>query len=568
MLLSDTWRYLNNGTWDELSSNGPSGRSGATLVTDHEGSQILLFGGVLSFGEFSAEVWRLNKNWNWTQLEPIGELAPRRGHAAIMVPETQWMWIIGGESDQGGNAVAALSMVNPDKPKWIAGLPDGPGWRWGLAAAYVPGPVADSSGHIVVFGGTKQDESLAQKTWVLDLGEMGWIPVEAGNPPLRRDHRMVHHDGAVYLFGGANLVGTALGDLWRFDVQKLEWTPLDTEGGPPARRLAAWIDREKSILLMGGSDGNKLFQDAWVFKPESQEWTELVAPAYPSHRSGALMEEMADNSVLLYGGYGTDDLGSVTLNDRWRFDPGPPGGWAHLGNMGPKRVGAALAYDPAGDRIFVHGGKEKVFDGTGEAALWTIHKDGSVDKSTKVASPLFGHSAAWDGVGKRLFLVGGMLNAETPGYQLVAVHEDMSTELLSAASPDSKEYFDELLVGARGFFHFENGNQLLMTTDNGLVLSFDLATHQWTELVAAGEIDTEKLGEPFLVPQGPNLLMGMNWIDLNDGSVQKVAVTTQPKSFEYSMGAYLQSSAKAYLFSGGLYPHRNSFWSLDFGCAE
>ncbi|HIA03942.1 MAG TPA: hypothetical protein EYN66_18910 [Myxococcales bacterium] len=576
----DTWRYLGNGTWDELNTSGPGIRTGATLVTDFVGKRLLLFGGLTAGGSASDEVWQLDTDWNWLKLAPTGELPGYVDHAAVMVPETQWMWIVGGTNTGGGKAVTALSFADPDNPKWISGLPDGPGWRAGLAATYVPANDDSSQGHIVVFGGQLPDGTLSAQTWVLDLAELGWIPVFGAGPPPRRDHRMALMDGKVYLFGGVGSDGATLGPLWRFDIQKLEWSQVDLLDGPSPRRLAALIPRSDGLLLLGGSDGETIHQDAWLFASDTQTWTELESAAYPSPRLDAFMDVMSDgSSLLLYGGWAPDGDGESYFNDRWQFNSSKGGGWSYLGNDGPLQRKAAVAYDAKGGRLMVHGG-QAMGSALASAGLW-IYQDGAWNEIKTTSSQklplLHEHGAAWDMLDDRLFLFGGQVQG-VKSIKLWVVSDDSQLEEFETVAGviDTQLLNESNVTTSPALVHHAEGNQLILASRLGLeIFTLNLATKTWTQ-VALANPDLTISTQIFLEPHGARLLagtgtkpsVGMSWINLATHSASVFPVSTAPNSFWGTAGVYLPKGGKAYVFGGQSFLNkpRNTFWSLSFDC--
>jgi N-acetylneuraminic acid mutarotase len=190
--------------------------------------------------------------------------------------------------------------------------------------------------------------------------------------------------GSLWLFGGEGYDASGnfgyLNDLWKFDPSSSEWTWISgsstissagidgvygqkgvaASGNVPGGRWNAvgWVDRSGNIWLLGGEglDSNGLYgdlNDLWKFNPASEEWTwisgsqtlpanykgqpgvygSLGTPAaanIPGGRWGASSWTDAQGHFWLFGGEGSDELGSVIqgntiwegqLNDLWEFDP-------------------------------------------------------------------------------------------------------------------------------------------------------------------------------------------------------------------------------------------------------
>jgi N-acetylneuraminic acid mutarotase len=174
--------------------------------------------------------------------------------------------------------------------------------------------------------------------------------------------------GKLWLFGGwgYDSAGTRdnLNDLWRYDPATLEWTWISgsdfvgqagtygTQGVPassnvPGGRLggASWIDSSGNLWLFGGvgldsaSVDSDFLNDLWKYDPATLEWTwvsgsNLINQAgtygtmgtadpsnVPGARYGPVTWADSHNNLWLFGGYGDDSAGNLSvLNDLWKFD--------------------------------------------------------------------------------------------------------------------------------------------------------------------------------------------------------------------------------------------------------
>lgn len=104
-----------------------------------------------------------------------------------------------------------------------------------------------------------------------------------------------------------------------------------------------------------GSDVVVLFPDrvghTWLY---DGQWTDLGAIG-PSRRSNvAMAADLADSSVLLFGGI----IGATFSDEAWRFRrEGAAGSWTQLDEPGPSaRAGGAAAWDPVARDVVVVGG--------------------------------------------------------------------------------------------------------------------------------------------------------------------------------------------------------------------
>ncbi|KAK6111314.1 Galactose oxidase central domain family protein [Brugia pahangi] len=194
----------------------PAGCAAYGIVCD--GTKIYLFGGMVEYGRYSADLYELQASkWEWKRLRPwppkTGQPAPcaRLGHSFTLA-SNQVCYIFGGlanASDDPKNNV----------PRYLNDL------------------------------------------YVLDLNKannLQWeFPDTYGSPPPPRESHsavIVENNGEhrrMIIFGGMN--GCRLGDLWFLDLISMTWTKPEIGGIPPLPRSlhSANIIAERMIVFGG-----------------------------------------------------------------------------------------------------------------------------------------------------------------------------------------------------------------------------------------------------------------------------------------------------------------------------
>jgi len=142
-------------------------------------------------------------------------------------------------------------------------------------------------------------------------------------------------------------------DMWRFDPLPNLWvllfgnvsanpTGFDVSdyGPTPAARdsFGIVVLKNDSVMLFGGFisfnfiDGAVIANDMWRFDPLINVWTLLFGNytqvpgiytpgGYPGSRYSQAMILLENDSMIIFGGYGTDvNNGLGQLNDLWRYD--------------------------------------------------------------------------------------------------------------------------------------------------------------------------------------------------------------------------------------------------------
>lgn len=199
---------------------------------------------------------------------------------------------------------------------------------------------------------------------------LGWSPV--GSPAGRESVNMVYDiaDGYVVLFSGGSS-SDVQGDTWIF--QNGAWQELNLAVSPPPRDGAymSYDTHDGYVVLFGGwggYNGPYEYGDTWAFS--GGLWHLMIAqnsctgtsgsePCPSARDSGVMADDVYDDYVVLFGGYGP-------LGDTWRYEAGK---WAQIipatectWDNGTKacpepRQDGVMAWDPALAEDILWGGE-------------------------------------------------------------------------------------------------------------------------------------------------------------------------------------------------------------------
>jgi hypothetical protein len=220
----------------------------------------------------------------------------------------------------------------------------------------------------------------------------------------------------LYMFagaGGAQVEWQDLSDLWVYTnagSSGAKWTfisPGSTAPGP--RHHGAWSCGGGYCVASGGVPR---YDETWVFSESSASWTQLNCSrrvACPPRRWAAAMAyDPSHGSHLLFGGEYNG-----TLADTWSFSTGAMKWTKHgSGSVPAARYWAAAAFVPLIDNVVLFGGFDVYADVFNDMYFW----DGSawvpvaqvVDGTLAAVPTLMNHSMAWDPIGNRLVVTGGL----------------------------------------------------------------------------------------------------------------------------------------------------------------
>ncbi|XP_077091047.1 host cell factor 2 isoform X2 [Siphateles boraxobius] len=192
-----------------------------------EGTRILVFGGMVEFGQYTNSLYELQASrWLWKKLKPrppknASPPCPRIGHSFTL--HANKCYLLGG-------------MANDSE---------------------------DPNGNIPRYLDDFYELELQAQS-----GVKGWsIPeTKGGGPSARESHSSVMYCGKggsapkLYIFGG--MCGHRLNDLWQLDIETMTWSLPPTRGQPPLPRS----------LHTSNVIGNKLYVfGGWVPVGEEEE---------------------------------------------------------------------------------------------------------------------------------------------------------------------------------------------------------------------------------------------------------------------------------------------------------
>jgi len=286
-ITSDTWKFsVTENNWNEItdSETVPDARCHHTLVSDANGTDILMFGGFNISGRFN-DTWRFNTdNGQWTELDVQGRLPDRRClQSSAYIESTGQMFVYGGISGGGalsGDFFEDTWLFNTQNAEWEEiTTENSPGKLSGAVAFY------SSVENSVFLWGGKQVNSYPVQLWEFDVDNLTWSTVETGGtaPVGREDPTYFWNDETqtLYLTHGANenVTGVHPEDSFELDLNTLTWTEIENQEIPPVRwRSSVVFDPESQTgYMFGGWLGfnQENMNDTWQYDFENREWTQL-----------------------------------------------------------------------------------------------------------------------------------------------------------------------------------------------------------------------------------------------------------------------------------------------------
>jgi len=365
-------------TWTLLDPSGtpPSAYAVRSAVLDAERRQIVV-----------PPYWTLtlDDDPTWTDLRtpsPVeasvppddGARLPDTGSASASTPVdplflTGYVAGFDGRRDRVVLCGGAVSwpwgpMGDPLDDAWAINLDPAPGtpiWEELSPAGVSPSARGFSSAvrdrdRLILFGGARWAEP-SNEAWTLPLeGPAVWSKLEpAGDPPAPRRRHAAIVDPVrrrMIVFGGLTGTGpegSPLDDTWALSLQgRGTWTQLFPAGAPP--------DAGGGYMSIYDPEGDRMLVTSgartWALDLDTPAWSELApaGPLPPWRWGGTAVYDSRRDRLLLPSGAtynGQVDLWALSL----RGDPT----WTNLG-PGLTRTSAVAIYDPARDRIVVHGG--------------------------------------------------------------------------------------------------------------------------------------------------------------------------------------------------------------------
>ncbi len=447
-------------SWVQATPSGtaPPPRSGHSAIYDPNGDRMIVYGGIHKnhSPETYNDVWALslgNPLW-WSQLY-VGttssvQVPPIYGHGAVYDPIRARMVVFGGLTSPGGlyyNDVWSLSLTGP--MAWSLLTPTGvlPAPRFGAGVVYD----ADLDA-LEVFGG-QGTSGLYDDTWRLPLSGGAWQEIPAGGSlPQPRDFPVAQwidsRSEFVLLGGYSGIFFMPSGELWRLPATTVtSWQPdtlveSDTTGiyvpfGPPgaARVVDAVLDAPRRRIVVFGSPVSSPMNDVWAFELDSRTWVNITpAGPAPAARTSAnvVYDPFGERMIVMYGMSAANP--SQMLDDVWALSLGDSSGWTQFPVTGmTPRIGAALAFDPARNRVVIWGGKDE--NGLLYGDTWQLVLTYGVPflqqyfPYGQAPAPRVWAAAAYDPLFDRILIAGGLVAADDArsnswgGVNLYAIDE-------------------------------------------------------------------------------------------------------------------------------------------------
>jgi hypothetical protein len=271
---------------------------------------------------------------------------------------------------------------------------------------------------MIVFGGAVGQNDV----WELDLsGTPEWNQLApAGTLPSGRiDHAAIHDlpRGRMVFFGGFD--GMRRNDVWALDLSGgTAWSELTPTGSPPSARSdhVAIYDRPNDrMIVFGGLHSSGYSNDVWELSFAGvPHWTQLFPSGTPPVSRGghAAIWDPIRRRMIVFGGVG----GGSYRNDVWALSLTGDPHWTELvpsGGPPQGRYAPTAIYDPARDRMIVHGGMYRVtFDPIALGDVWALSLSGSptwteLAPSGTPAGGRWNHSAVFDPVEDRMLVFAG-----------------------------------------------------------------------------------------------------------------------------------------------------------------
>ena len=409
-------------TWTNLTPSGtPSFARYPAVAYDSLRHAMVLQGGLATTSTYST-AWSLDiASLTWTQLPDEPNSGGRFWHTGAYDEIRDQLVVLGGRDyARVQNSTMGVLSLAPS-PTWIsspAAISDAAGPNARRGAVLVNDAL---NNRVLLFGGGTSD-GLMNDLWALDRTTPGpWVRLTAtGTLPSARAYAASCYDSInnrVILFGGESSSGK-LNDVWTLDVATLTWQlhSIGTGPSPRSRTSIAYEPAGNRVLLFAGSTSapnNEYWEYAF-----GAGWTQPTTTGTPpSARFGhGGVYDSGNNRFVIFCG----ENASVQTNDVWELDlsMGTPA-WTDISAVGTSplvRTRFAMAATPAGDTVYVSGGKRTYaelgdtwrLDLSGAVAVWT-----QVATNTGNPTERFEHAGCLDNAGRLVIGTGNFVGKQT-----------------------------------------------------------------------------------------------------------------------------------------------------------
>ncbi len=303
-------------TWQLVSTSGPSPRRNHAMAYDSARQKVVLFGGAVGYGEDSVplgDTWEWDGQ-TWTQVTTSGPSA-RSGCAMAYDPVKQRAVLFGGRNQY----ITGVSeeFLN-DTWEW-----DGSTWSYmgtgGPSRRDEHGMVYDSNrNRIILFGGSDNPKSFRRDTWEWNGQQWTLLADDAAGPigghGTGREGFGMAYDTIrqrVVIFGGHDDANN--GDTWEWNGAN--WS-LVSETGPESRRMSAMVyDGFRQTVVNFGGIGwaGYIFSDTWEWNGQFWNQIGIINPIARSEH--AMVYDQARQRIVLFGGRNENG----ELGDTWEW---------------------------------------------------------------------------------------------------------------------------------------------------------------------------------------------------------------------------------------------------------
>jgi hypothetical protein len=382
------YRYTHPG-WEQMTpATLPICLSRAVAVWQEHAGNVLLYGGACGTGLVPAVSWE----WDGTTWKAVeGSLSAGRvyGHAmAYDSARGETVLVSGTDFDLGYEVNFTYRYRNS---KWQSA------WTF-----YNPGPRSlfgftsdPERGAVWLYGGVRGVSDL----WKYAYGQWNLFP--AKNAPSSCTYPLTAWDSdrkvMVLLCSDAS--------IYEFDGN--EWKTFTTPDKRPATSIQASMVYDatlKKTVVYGGYNGNYV-DETWTW--DGSKWAEIEGKD-PHFRGLAMMfYDPISKKTVLYGGVGRTqrDGTLVRFADTWTFN-GKDWVEATSVNSPPSRYGAAIAFNPADNKVHMFGGTNEKVEFIAEHWVWDGAKWSKVDGGTLPPARMNARMA-WDPTLQQFVLFGG-----------------------------------------------------------------------------------------------------------------------------------------------------------------
>lgn len=350
---------------------------------------MILQGGLVGTATLT-ETWSLDiASMTWNQLPDEPNSSGRFWHAAAYDESRDHFVMLGGR-DGARVPNQTLAVLDLGVPSWIpspAAVSDAAGPE-GRIGAVMCNDAANN--RVVLFGGQTLS-GMVNDLWVLDRNAPGpWTRLSvAGSSPAPRAFAAASYDAAnqrMIVFGGQGGSGR-LDDVWTLDLSgSPAWTQWSSAGGPAARSLsaAAYNPGTNRLQVFGGQAATQL-NDFWEYDFGTSSWSQPATSGTPPAARighGAVYDSVNNRFVVFCG-----TVGNVEVRDVWALDLSlPTPAWSDISAVGTaptQRARFAMGATPAGNSVYIHGGKY-AYHQLGDT--WRLDLSGALASWTQVAA--------------------------------------------------------------------------------------------------------------------------------------------------------------------------------------